>query len=216
MRESFVRGLRLGVPYSVVGFVLSLSFGVLARQAGFTAVQAIVTSALVFAGSAQFAALAVVSGGGTLVAALSAATMMNARFLAMGVALAPSLPGGRLKRGLQGQAVVDVSWALANRGDGTFDRWLLFGTTLPQYVTWVAGTVVGAYGGEALSDPDRFGLDAVFPTFFLGLVLAEARDPRSRLIALVGAAIALVLVPFTPPGIPVLAAAAASVLGLRK
>ena len=149
-------------------------------------------------------------------AALSAATMMNARFLAMGVALAPSLPGGRLKRGLQGQTVVDVSWALANNGDGTFDRWLLFGTTLPQYVTWVAGTVVGAYGGESLGDPDRFGLDAVFPTFFLGLVLAEARDPRSRLIALVGAAIALALVPFTPPGIPVLAAAAASAAGAAQ
>ena len=215
MKRSFVRGLRLGVPYSVVGFVLSVSFGVLARQAGFSAVQAIVTSALVFAGSAQFAALAVVSGGGTLVAALSAATLMNARFLAMGIALAPSLPGGPLKRGLQGQAVVDVSWALANKGDGTFDRWLLFGTTLPQYVTWVAGTVAGAYGGELLGDPNRLGLDAVFPTFFLGLVLAEARDPRSRVIALVGAGIALALVPFTPPGIPVLAAAAASVLGLR-
>jgi predicted branched-subunit amino acid permease len=117
---------------------------------------------------------------------------------------------------VQGQAVVDVSWALANNGDGTFDRWLLFGTTLPQYVTWVAGTVVGAYGGQAIGDPGRFGLDAVFPTFFLGLVLAEARDPRSRLIALVGAGIALALVPFTPPGIPVLAAAAASVLGLRR
>ncbi len=216
MRESFVRGLRLGVPYAVVGFVLSMSFGVLARQAGFTAGQAIVTSALVFAGSAQFAALAVVTGGGSLIAALSSATLMNARFLAMGAALAPSLPGGRLKRGAQGQAVVDASWALANRGDGTFDRWLLFGTTLPQYVTWVAGTVVGAFGGAALSDPDRFGLDAVFPTFFLGLVLAEARDPRSRLIALVGAAIALALVPFTPPGIPVLAAAAAGLLGLRE
>ena len=72
---------------------------------------------------------------------------MNARFLAMGIALAPSLPGGPMKRAAQGQAVVDSSWALANRGDGTFDRWLLFGTTLPQYLTWTFGSVVGAISG---------------------------------------------------------------------
>jgi 4-azaleucine resistance transporter AzlC len=216
VRESFVRGVRLGIPYATVGFVLSMSFGVVARQAGFSALQAVAASALVFAGSAQFAALAVVAGGGTLTAAIAAATLMNGRFLAMGIALAPSLPGGPVTRALQGQTVVDASWALANNGDGTFDRWLLFGTTLPQYVTWVLGTVVGAYGGDLLGDPERLGLDAVFPTFFLGLVLAEIRDPRSRVVALVGAAIALALVPITPPGVPVLAAASAALLGVPR
>jgi branched chain amino acid efflux pump len=216
VNPSFVRGVRLGIPYAVVAFVLSMSFGVVARQAGFSALEAVATSALVFAGSAQFAALAVVASGGTLGAAVAAATLMNGRFLAMGIALAPSLPGGPLTRGLQGQTVVDASWALANNGDGTFDRWLLFGTTFPQYFSWVAGTAVGAYGGDLLGDPDRFGLDAVFPTFFLALVLAEMREPRSRVVALAGALVALALVPFTPPGVPVLVAASASLLGLRR
>jgi 4-azaleucine resistance transporter AzlC len=216
VRESFIRGVRLGIPYATVGFVLSMSFGVVARQAGFSAVQAVASSAFVFAGSAQFAALAVVAGGGTLSAAIAAATLMNGRFLAMGVALAPSLPGGPVKRGLQGQTVVDASWALANNGDGTFDRWLLFGTTLPQYFTWVLGTVAGAYGGELIGDPERLGLDAVFPTFFLGLVMAEMRDRRSRVVAIIGAAIALALVPITPPGVPVLAAASAALLGVPR
>jgi 4-azaleucine resistance transporter AzlC len=216
MHQSFRRGLRLGVPYAVAGFVLSMSFGVLARDAGFSPAQAIVTSALVFAGSAQFAALAVFTGGGSVAAAVAAATLMNGRFLAMGIALAPSLPGGPLKRAAQGQTVVDASWALANRGDGTFDRWLLFGTTLPQYLTWFCGTVAGVFGGDLLGDPDRWGLDAVYPTFFLALLIGELRDRRSRSVALVGAVIALALVPFTPPGVPILAAATASLLGLRR
>jgi 4-azaleucine resistance transporter AzlC len=216
VRESFRAGVRLGIPYAGVGFVLSMSFGVLARQAGFSALQTIVTGAIVFAGSAQFAGLAVLVSGGTAVAAVAAGTLMNGRFLAMGTALAPSLPGGPAKRALQGQTVVDSSWALANRGDGTFDRWLLFGTTVPQYVTWVLGTVVGAYGGEFLGDTDRLGLDAVFPTFFLGILIAELREPRSRFVALCGAAIALALVPFTPAGVPILAAAVAALLGLRR
>ena len=213
---SFARGVRLGVPYAVVGLVLSMSFGVLARQAGFTALQTIVTAVVVFAGSAQFAALAVLTGGGSALAAVAAGTLMNGRFLAMGTALAPSLPGGPVKRALQGQAVVDSSWALANRGDGTFDRWLLFGTTLPQYAGWALGTALGAFGGDLLGDTDRLGLDAVYPTFFVGILLAELRDPRSRVVALLGAAVALALVPFTPPGVPIMAAAVAALLGLRR
>jgi 4-azaleucine resistance transporter AzlC len=216
VHDSFRTGIRLGIPFAVVGFVLSMSFGVLARQAGFTALQAIVTAAIIFAGSAQFAVLAVLASGGTAVAAVVAGTLMNGRYLAMGTALAPSLPGGPLARALQGQTMVDSSWALANRGDGTFDRWLLFGTTLPQYVAWLLGTVVGAFSGDLLGDTDRFGLDAVFPTFFVAILIAELRTPRSRVVALLGAGIAIALVPFTPAGVPILAAAAAAILGLRR
>ena len=211
---SFRRGVRLGLPYASVGFVLSASFGVLAVQAGFTPLQAVVTSALVFAGSAQFTALAIVASGGTFVAALSAATLMHSRFLAMGIALAPSLPGGPVRRALEGQTVVDASWALANRGDGSFDRALLMGTTLPQYLTWFAGTLVGALAGDVVGDTERLGLDALFPTFFVGILLAELRRPRARVAAVLGSVIALALVPFTPPGVPVLAASIAAVVGL--
>ncbi len=215
MRE-FRLGLRLGLPYAAVGFLLSGSFGVLAVQAGFTPLQAIVTSALVFAGSAQFAALAIVSSGGGFGAALSAATLMHSRFLAMGIALAPSLSGGPLRRAAEGQGVVDSSWALANRGDGTFNRPLLLGTTVPQYVSWFAGTVVGALVGDLLGDPERFGLDVLFPVFFISILLAELRRPEARPAALIGGGIALALVPFTPAGIPVLAAGAAALLGLTR
>jgi 4-azaleucine resistance transporter AzlC len=206
----------MGVPFGVVGFLLSASFGVLARQAGFSVAQAIVTAMIVFAGSAQFAALSVVTAGGGIPAALAAGSLMNARFLAMGIALAPSLPGGPMKRAAQGQAVVDSSWALANRGDGTFDRWLLFGTTVPQYVTWTLGSVVGALFGDALGDTHRLGLDAIYPVFFLSLLIAELRDATSRWVAVCGGLLALALVPFSPPGVPVLAASVATLIGLVR
>src|SRR3954465_6325689 len=93
-RESFRAGVRAGLPFAAAGFLLSLSFGVLARDAGFSIIAAIVMSAIVFAGSAQFAAVAIVAAGGGLGAAVGAAALMNSRFLPMGIALAPSLPGG--------------------------------------------------------------------------------------------------------------------------
>jgi 4-azaleucine resistance transporter AzlC len=213
--EAFRRGVRLGLPYAAAGFVLSLSFGVLARQAGFSAAQAIVMSLVVFAGSAQFAAVSIVSGGGGVLSAIAAAGLMNSRFLPMGIALAPSLPGGAAKRAAQGQAVVDASWALASRGDGTFDRWQLFGTTAPQYVTWALGTVSGALLGSGVA-VHKLGLDALYPTFFLALLLAELTNPRARVVALTGGLIAFALVPVAPAGVPILAASAAALIGLRR
>src|SRR3712207_2319704 len=131
----FREGFRAAIPYAVAGFVLSMSFGVLARDAGFSELQAIVMSLIVFAGSAQFTALSVVAAGGSVPAAVTGAALMNSRFLPMGIALAPSLPGSAAKRGAQGQAVVDSSWAMALNEDGRFDRWFMFGATAVQYLT---------------------------------------------------------------------------------
>jgi 4-azaleucine resistance transporter AzlC len=209
-------GLRAGVPFGVAGALLSVSFGIVAQDAGMSQVAAILMSAIVFAGSAQFTAIAILSQGGTLAAAIGAAALINSRFLPMGVALAPSLPGGPVRRAAQGQAIVDASWAVSSRGDGTFDRWMLFGSTAVQYVGGVAGTVVGALAGGALGDPHTYGLDAVYPAFFVALLLHELRDRRSRAVAALGGAIALALVPIAPPGVPVLAASLAALVGLAS
>jgi 4-azaleucine resistance transporter AzlC len=215
-RSRLIEGLRAGIPFGVAGGVVAVSFGVVAQGAGLSPVAAITMSAIVFAGSAQFTAISILAGGGTVGAAVLAGALVNSRFLPMGAALGPSLPGGPLRRALQGQTVVDASWAIAARGDGTFDRWLLFGSTVPQYVGWVGGTVIGALGGNVLGDPEALGLDAVYPAFFLALLLHELDDARSRVVAALGGLIAIVLIPLTPAGVPVLAASVAALLGLHS
>ena len=130
-RAGLLAGVRAGLPFAVAGGLLAVSFGVVAEDAGLSNVAAIVMSAVVFAGSAQFAAIAIVGQGGAIGAAVVAAALMNSRFLAMSIALAPSVRGRALWRALQGQTIVDASWALAARGDGTFDRAKLFGATAP-------------------------------------------------------------------------------------
>jgi predicted branched-subunit amino acid permease len=215
-RAGLLAGVRAGVPFAVAGGLLAVSFGVVAEDAGLSNVAAIVMSAVVFAGSAQFAAIAIVGQGGAIGAAVVAAALMNSRFLAMSIALAPSVRGRALWRALQGQTIVDASWALAARGDGTFDRARLFGATAPQYLAWVAGTVAGALGGGFLAHPERYGLDAIYPAFFLGLLLAELRNRRAMGVAAAGALIALALVPFAPAGVPILAASAAALAGLTR
>lgn len=206
-------GARDGLPYAGASFVLALSFGVVARAAGFPPLAAVVMSAVVFAGSAQFAAVGILAVGGGVGAAVGAAALMNSRFVPMGFAIGPSLRGGRLRRAVEGQPVVDSSWTMAARGDGAFDRTYLFGHSGVQYVAWVAGTTVGVLVPGL--DARALGLDAVFPTFFLALLVGELRDRRRVLVAALAAGLALSLVPLTPPGVPVLVAGAAALLGLR-
>jgi 4-azaleucine resistance transporter AzlC len=215
LAERLRPGLRAGAALGVVGFLVGLSFGVLARPE-MGVVAPIVMSAVVFAGAAQFGALAVLAAGGGAVPAVVAGVLLNARFLPMGLALGPSLPGRALRRALEGQAVVDASWALANRGDGTFDRYMLLGATIPQYPLWIIGTAVGALAGDKLGDPKALGLDALFPAFFLALLVPELKDRRAVGVALVGAAVALALTPVAPAGLPVLAACLAALWGLRR
>ena len=207
-------GARAGLPYAAASFVLALSFGVVATDLGFPAPAAVVMSAVVFAGSAQFAAVAILGAGGGVLAAVGAAALMSSRFVPMGYAVGPSLRGSRLRRAIEGQAVVDTSWAMASRGDGTFDREYLFGHTGVQYVAWVLGTVAGVVVPSL--DARALGLDAVFPAFFLAVLAGELRTRKRMGVAGAGAVIALLLVPVAPPGVPVLVASTAALVGLWR
>jgi predicted branched-subunit amino acid permease len=208
-------GIRVGIPLGLAAFVLSFSFGVVAQPV-MGSVAPIVMSLVVFAGSAQFASLAVLSGGGSALAAVVAGVLLNLRFLPMGIALGPSLRGGPVKRGLIGQAVVDASWALANRGGGRFDPDMVLGATIPQYIGWQLGTVAGVFGADLVGDPLTLGLDAIFPAFFLGLLAPELRSKDGLRAAIGGALIALALLPFAPPGVPIIAACLAALPALRR
>lgn len=207
--------MRAGLPFALAALLLAISFGVLAEPV-MGAVAALAMSAFVFAGAAQFGATAVLASGGAAAPAVLAAVLLNARYVPMGVALAPSLRGGALRRALYGEAMIDASWAMANRGGGRFDPDFLVGATLPSYPAWVAGTAIGVFAGDAIADPDALGLDALFPAFFLALLVGELRLGRAYGVAAIGAALALALAPFAPPGVPVIAASAAALLGLRS
>lgn len=212
--RSFSDGVRAGVPFAAAGGIFALTFGVAARPV-IGALPAIVMSAVVFGGASQFAALAVLTSGGGALTAIVVATFVNLRFLPMGIAIAPSLRHGALGRVLRAQAIVDPSWVIARRADDGYDIDYLLGASAVQYVTWVGGTALGTILGGLLGDPRAFGLDAVFPAYMLGLLATELRRPQARAVAALGAIIALVLTPVLPPGLPIVAAVGATLVGLR-
>jgi 4-azaleucine resistance transporter AzlC len=208
-------GARAGIPFGAAGLLLGISFGVVAEPV-MGHVAPVVMSALVFAGAAQFAATAVLADGGSAAAAVVAGILLNLRFIPMGIAIAPSLRGRAGTRAATGQGVVDASWAIANRGGGRFDVPFMLGATLVQYPAWVTGTLIGVLAGNVIGSPENLGLDAIFPAFFLALLVNECRDRRSIVAAAIGAGLALALTPSAPPGVPVLAACAGAAVGLVR
>lgn len=210
-------GAVTALPLAVAVGLFGVSFGVLSvTSGGMGALPAIVMSATTYAGSAQFAAASVMGSGGQIAAAVAAALLLNARYLPIGISVAGALSGGPLLRFVKGQFVIDESWAIAARPDGTFDAGRLLGAGIVLWCAWVAGTVIGVLGGEALGDPATLGLDAAFPALFLALLVGQLRSRRAVGVAILGALIAMTLLPLAPPGVPIIAAAFAALTGLVR
>ena len=213
---SYRDGVRASVPVAPMAFVFGLSFGVLAKASGMGALAPVVMSATAFAGSAQFAAASVLATGGGALGAIGAAVLLNARYAPISLTVAPVLGGPLLLRLLQSQLIVDESWAVSQVGGGRVDRRLIVGAGLTLYVGWLGGTALGVVGAGVVGNPARFGLDAAFPALFLALLVAQLSSRQALVAAVLGATIALALVPFSSPGVPIIAAAAACLVGLRR
>jgi predicted branched-subunit amino acid permease len=206
--------MRKGWPLVLPTFALGISFGVLARPV-MGPVAPIVMSITVFSGAAQFAALTVLTAGGGVATAIVAGMLMNLRWLPMGLAVGPFLPGRPLTRIAQSVAIVDASFALSSRGDGTYDRGVLIGASTAQGLGWIAGTAAGVLGGGLIGDPQALGLDSIFVAFYAALLADEARGRAPFVAAVLGGGLALALMPIAPAGVPVVAASLGALLGLR-
>jgi 4-azaleucine resistance transporter AzlC len=214
--RSLSAGARAVAPLVPAVAAFGLTFGLLAREAGFDLASVAVFSGTTFAGSAQFAAVSVLGDGGTLAAAITAAVLLNTRYVPIGISVAPALTGPTWQRLLRAQLVVDESWAIGHLGRGRYDASRILGAGLVLYPSWVLSTSAGTLAGDAIGDPLDFGLDAAFPALFLALLAGQIHDRRGAVAAALGASIALVLVPFVPVGVPIVAAAAACLIGLRR
>jgi predicted branched-subunit amino acid permease len=219
--SAWPEGLRASLPLALPIAAVGVSFGILAAPL-LGAITSILMSAVVWSGTAQFAALSILTSGGGMALAASAALLANTRFLPMGFAIAPSMTGGPLRRFFTGAVLADASFVIGHRGGGRFDIKALAWAAPVQYVAWVGGTLAGVAGAAAIGDPSRWGLDVFFPVFYLSLLLPELfpehalRNRRPIIVAVLAAMITLVLTPIAPSGVPVLVAAAAALIGLRR
>jgi predicted branched-subunit amino acid permease len=209
-REIHRQALSIALAVSPFG----VAFGVVCAEAGLSVWQALGFSTLVFSGSAQFAAVSVLADGGAAVAAVTAGLLLNLRSLAFGVAMAGSLRGPVWWRALAAQLMIDESTAVGTvQATDALKRYGYLVGGLGVFVLWNLTTVLGV---SVLSSSEELitdlGIDATIPAAFLALLWPRLHDREQCLVAAAGALVAVLLVPVSPAGVPIIAAAAAVIL----
>jgi predicted branched-subunit amino acid permease len=203
--------LGLGVAVGLYG----VAFGAAADAAGLDVWQAMTMSLLMFTGASQFALVGVLGAGGSGAAAIGSALLLGTRNTVYGVRLLPLLRPRGWRRLTTAHWVIDETTALAIAApDRKLARLAFLAGGASILLVWNAMTVVGALGAAALGETAQAALDAVVPSAFLALLWPRLRRtfPEAavqRRVAVGGAAVALVLTPFVPAGVQVIAAVVA-------
>ncbi len=206
--------LRDAVSIGLATGAYGLSFGAVSVAAGFSVWQTSVLSLFMFSGASQYAFVAIASNG---ISAAATATLLGARNALYGLRLSELLAVRGVRRAAAAQLVIDESTAMAlgRESQGPLASRLAFWSTgLAIYVLWNAATLIGAVAAGALPDPRKYGLDAVAPAAFLALLSPRLRGPGPLGLAVAAVVVALVVTPFVPKGVAVLAAAGVAVLWL--
>jgi 4-azaleucine resistance transporter AzlC len=209
-RRATVRdSLGVGVAVGAYGF----AFGAASVAAGLSVLQSCLLSLFAFTGGTQFAVVGVIAGGGGLAPALTSGLLLGARNTLYAMRLAPLLRVRGVRRLVAALGTIDESTAMAvGQREPRLARVAFWWTFAGVFVFWNLTTLVGAVVGTVV-DPATIGLDAVIPAAFLALLAPRLRSGRlERKVAVAAAVIAGVLIPFTPPGVPVLAACGALLL----
>ncbi len=204
-RRRIVRdGLGVGVATGAYG----VSFGALGIAAGLDVWQTCALSLLMFTGASQFAFVGVVASGGAPLSGAVTAVLLGVRNTLYGMNLSALLGYRGWRRAAAAHLVLDESTAMAvTRETPEQARTGFVVTGFAVFVCWNLATLVGALAGRGIGDPRDFGLDAAVGAAFLALLWPRLQSPVDRVAAVLAVALALGLVPLTPAGVPVLAAA---------
>ena len=201
-------GARVGLSIAVATGLYGVSFGALSVASGLTVWQTQALSLLLFSGGSQFAFIGVIAGGGTPVAAASAAALLGIRNAVYGMQINVLLHPRGWRRLAAAQVTIDESLATSTgQTDPLEQRRGFWVAGIGIFVLWNLFTLVGSLAGDALGDPKRWGLDGAAVAAFLALLWPRLRSRDAGAIAAACALATILAVPFVPPGVPILVAA---------
>ena len=197
-----------GIAASAAGF--GLVFGLSARNAGYSPIEASAMSVFAFAGAAQFAAVGYVAAGLSWIPIVVLTFLLNARHLLYSASLAPRLRNVPLvQRAAMAHVLTDEAFALSAAHFLRLGRadvpgyWI--GAIVGVFIPWNLATLAGVLLGGAIPNPSAFGLDVVFPAAMAGLAAGLTTGRRELAAAGSGAAIGVVLSLAVGPAIGIVA-----------
>lgn len=212
---AIARARRDGMAVALATSAYGISFGALGVAAGFDVWQTCVLSLLMFTGGSQFAFVGVIASGGLAAApaAIASAAFLGVRNVAYGLRMAPVIGPSLTRRLAAAPFTIDESTAVGlAHSDSAARRTGFWATGIGIFVGWNLTTLVGALLGDVLGDPTTYGLDAAAAAAFVALLWPRLRGRQPIAVGIVAAVVATVLIPVTPPGIPVISAVAVAVV----
>ncbi|MFJ5861841.1 AzlC family ABC transporter permease [Pseudarthrobacter sp. NPDC092439] len=202
------QAVRVGISISIATGLYGVSFGALSVTSGLDFWQTMALSVLLFSGGSQFAFIGVVAGGGSGIAAMSAATLLGMRNGIYGMQLNALFRPSGWRRYVGAQLTIDESTATATgQADPVEQRRGFWTAGIGIYVLWNLFTAVGALAGSGLGDPKQWGLDGAAVAAFLALLWPRLKGREPVAIAAACAVATVLAVPFVPAGVPILVAA---------
>ncbi|KLI99308.1 AzlC family ABC transporter permease [Luteimonas sp. FCS-9] len=209
MGRSLTPATRIGLSIALATGLYGVSFGALSVAAGLDLWQTMALSLLMFTGGSQFAFVGVLAGGGSGAAAFGAASLLGVRNAVYAVQINRLLRPRGAARLLAAQMTIDESTATAAGQDAPAEQRRGFWVAgLGVFVCWNLFTLVGALVGDVIGDPRRWGLDGAAVAAFVGLLWPRLRGREPVAIAVVCALATALAMPWLPPGVPILVAAA--------
>ena len=213
------RTVRDSLSVAITVGTYGVAFGAASVAAGFTVLQSCLFSLLTFTGASQFAAVGVVASGGAAASAVTAAALLGTRNALYGIQMAPLLKVRGVRRLLAAHITIDestgVALSQAPRGVAAMrEGFWITGTGV--FIFWNIFTLLGALGAKALGNPASWGLDAAVPAAFLGLLWPRLVTNFLRVVAVASMAFAILITPWLPAGLPIIATTVVAVaLGWR-
>ena len=210
-RRGFLRALPIGAGV----FVWGLSFGLMGREAGLSALEATLMSVLVYSGTAQAATVGSLAGGGAIAAAVAAVLMLNARYLLYGASLRPWLAQASPAQAYAALWFLgDANWAMATKAsaEGEHDAAFILGSGISMYLPWVAATALGAIAGNWIADPKTLGVDFLLIAFCFAMAIDRFKTRTDVGPALAAVIVAGLLDRVAPSGWTLVAAGLAGAL----
>lgn len=181
-RSEFWAGARATIPLIVGAIPFGIIFGAAAVTGGLTPAATAAMSAIVFAGSSQFAAAGLVAGGAGVLIIVFTTFVINLRHAFYGATLAPAmhhlpqrwlLPLGFL---LTDETFLVVSARYRQPDASPYKHWYFLGSAVFMYVNWQLCTLIGIVAGQSIPDPARWGLDFALPVTFIGMLVPSLRS----------------------------------------
>jgi len=209
----FRSGFRAMTPLWLGVVPFGVAYAVLARDAGLSLVETQALSVLVFAGSAQVSAVGLFGRGAGGLEIVFTTLLLNVRHVLYGLSLGRRVPLTPRQRTAAAYFLTDEAYGVSvARGARTFA--FVLGAELSLFLTWNLATFAGALLGGVIPDPERLGVDFVFPLAFLALLVPLLRRRVDVLVAVAAGALAWLLARSLPGGLPILiAGVAGSLLG---